>query len=76
MRNERIWNIPGTSNYDQKNSIYLFSDNYGVHKAKDIIDYAINLNIDLIFVPKVMTQIYQPLYIKILGTVKAPKELL
>ena len=71
LRNERIPIIPGTSYYEQKNRIYLISDNYGVHKAKDIIDYAVNLNIDLIFVPKGLTQIFQPLDIKIFETVKA-----
>ena len=57
--------------YDRSNRIYLIINRYGSHKTEEIDDFAINLNIDIILIPRGLTHIYQPLDFMIFGMVKS-----
>lgn len=57
--------------YDERNRIYLFIDAYRVHKCEEIVDIATELNIDVTVIPEGMTEVHQPLDIKLFGIMKA-----
>ena len=57
--------------YDVRNRIFIFIDAYRVHKCDEIIDLAAELNIDVTVIPEGMTEVHQPLDIKLFGIMKA-----
>lgn len=57
--------------YDKKNRIYLFCDAYPVHHCAEAIEYATMLNIELIKIPEGSTDLYQPLDVRLFGSLKA-----
>lgn len=71
LRYKFIKPIDGIDFYDVRNRIFLFIDAYRVHKCEEIIDLAAGLNIDVTVIPEGMTEVHQPLDIKLFGIMKA-----
>lgn len=50
---------------------FLFIDDYGVHKCDEIIESDAYLNINVTIIPEGMTEVHQPMDIKIFGIMEA-----
>ena len=59
------------SEFDENEEVHIILDTFSAHKAEEIIDSAKELGLVLHFIPPGLTDLYQPLDVKIFAIIKA-----